>query len=60
MVQCPNCKNELTSPSKTWKYAMFKAHFYICGNCKAKFREYTKDGKHSFTLMFKNGKYRKV
>jgi hypothetical protein len=45
---------------KSWKYGTLKADFYICRNCGAKIREYTRDGKHSFTLMFRNGKYRKA
>jgi len=60
MVQCPKCKKELTRPNKTWKYRELIAQFYICTNCGAKFREYTKNGKHGYTLMFKDGKYRKV
>jgi len=60
MVQCPKCKKELTKPNKTWKYRELTAQFYICGNCGSKFREYVKNGKHNFTLMFKDGHYRKV
>jgi len=60
MVQCPKCKKELTRPNKTWKYRELTAEFYVCNNCGAKFREYLKNGKHSFTLMFKDGHYRKV
>jgi len=61
MVKCPDCKKELTKPNKTWKYRMFTAQFYRCGNCGAEFREYTKNGKHSFTLKYQKGKgYRKV
>jgi len=39
---------------------MFKAEAYICSNCGTKFREYMRNGKHSFTLMLKNGKFRKA
>lgn len=60
MVQCPKCKSELKKPYKIWKYGRFDAEGYICDNCGAKFRIYSKNGKHSFTLMLKNGKYRKV
>ena len=60
MLICPECRKELTKPNKTWKYSVFKAEFYVCGNCGAKIREYTKNGEHSFTLMLKDGKYRKV
>lgn len=60
MVQCPKCKSEVAKPYKTWKYGRFNAEGYRCSNCGASFREYTKDGKHSFTLMLKNGKFRKV
>jgi DNA-directed RNA polymerase subunit RPC12/RpoP len=61
MAICPRCKKEVTKPEKTWKYRVFKAEFYRCGNCGTKFREYTKNGKHSFTLMYLEGKgYRKA
>ncbi len=60
MVQCPKCKKEVIKPHKTWKYGRFNAEGYICDNCGAKFREYSKNGKHSFMLMLKNGKFRKV
>jgi uncharacterized protein with PIN domain len=60
MVQCPKCKKELAKPNKKWKYRELDAEFYICSNCETKFREYLENGKHKFTLMFKNGHYRKV
>jgi hypothetical protein len=60
MVKCPNCKKEMTKPDKTWKYGVFTAQAYSC-SCGAKFREYTKNGKHSFTLKYQKGKgYRKA
>jgi DNA-directed RNA polymerase subunit RPC12/RpoP len=43
-------------PDKTWKYRVFKAEAYVCSNCGTKFREYTKNGKHSFTLKLQKGK----
>ena len=61
MVKCPKCKKEITKPDKTWKYRVFKAEAYTCSNCGTKFREYTKNGKHSFTLAYQKGKgYRKA
>ena len=60
MVNCPDCKREMTKPDKTWRYGVFEAEFYSC-RCGARFREYTRDGKHSFTLKYVKGKgYRKV
>ena len=60
MVKCPDCNKEITTPDKIWKYSIFTAHAYVC-DCGAKFREYTKNGKHSFTLKYQKGKgYRKA
>jgi DNA-directed RNA polymerase subunit RPC12/RpoP len=50
----------LAKPNNTWKYRGLIAKFYLCSKCGAKFREYSRDGKHEFTLMFKDGKYRKM
>jgi len=55
MAKCPNCKKELTKPKKTWTYGIFKVQAYKC-DCGTDFREYTKAGKHSFTLKLKKGK----
>jgi len=61
MVNCPKCKKEVTKPNKKWKYKVFTAEAYMCNNCGTKFREYTRDGKHSFTLKYVEGKgYRKA
>jgi len=49
MVKCPNCKREVT------KYGQFTVQAYSC-DCGTDFREYTKAGKHSFTLKLKKGK----
>jgi len=60
MVKCPNCSKELARPQKTWAYGQFKVSAYSC-DCGTKFREYTRHGKHSFTLKYVKGKgYRKV
>jgi len=56
MVKCPNCKREIQKPNKTWKYGAFTVQACTCSNCKTDFREYTKAGKHSFTLKLKKGK----
>jgi hypothetical protein len=55
MVKCPNCKKEHSKPRKTWKYGPFTVQAYSC-DCGTDFREYTKAGKHSFTLKLKKGK----
>jgi len=56
MVNCPDCGKEVTKPAKTWKYGRFMAHAYLCGNCGTQFREYTRNGKHSFTLKLQKGR----
>jgi len=56
MAECPNCKKEIAKPQKTWKYGQFTVQTYSCSNCNTQFREYTKAGKHSFTLELKKGK----
>ena len=56
MVKCPNCKKEIAKPKKSWTYGSFKVQAYSCDNCCTDFREYTKAGKHSFTLRLKEGK----
>ena len=55
MVKCPNCKKEVNAPEKTWVYGQFAVQAYSC-DCGTKFREYTKDGKHSFMLKLRKGK----
>jgi hypothetical protein len=55
MAKCPNCKKELTKPKKSWTYGIFKVQAYLC-DCGTDFREYSKAGKHSFTLKLKKGK----
>ena len=55
MVKCPNCKKEVNAPEKTWVYGQFAVQVYSC-DCGTKFREYTKDGKHSFMLKLRKGK----
>lgn len=42
-------------PKKSWTYGLFKVQAYSC-DCGTDFREYTKAGKHSFTLKLKKGK----
>lgn len=55
MVKCPKCKVKVSKPIKTWKYGLFTVQVYCC-NCGTDFREYTKEGKHSFTLKLEKGK----
>jgi transposase-like protein len=56
MAKCPSCKKENPKPAKTWKYGQFTVQAYTCNNCKTQYREYTKNGKHSFTLKLQKGK----
>ncbi|MEM2614922.1 MAG: hypothetical protein QXO15_11985 [Nitrososphaerota archaeon] len=57
MTKCPNCKEELEKPNKTWKYGFFTVNAYTCKNCQTQFREYyDKNGKLSFTLKLEKGK----
>jgi DNA-directed RNA polymerase subunit RPC12/RpoP len=53
---CPVCKKEVRKPKNQWKYGHFDVEFYICANCSTKFRDYSFEGKHSFTLQSKVGK----
>lgn len=50
MAICPNCKQEVSKLGKSWKFGQFTVNAYSCENCGIHFREYFKDGKHSFTL----------
>jgi uncharacterized protein YlaI len=59
MTKCPNCQNEINKPNKTWKYGPFSVSAYLCDNCKTQFRDYSRNGKYSFTLQLKQGRYRK-
>lgn len=61
MVKCPNCKKEMIKTDKSWKYGLFAVEAFSCTNCGTQFREYTKNGKHSFTLKLQKGKgYKKA
>ena len=55
MAKCPNCEKEIEKPAKTWTYGQFTVQAYAC-NCGTRFREYTTNGKHSFTLKLQKGK----
>jgi DNA-directed RNA polymerase subunit RPC12/RpoP len=59
MVICPNCKKENPTPNKTWQWGQFTVKAYVCGNCGTSFRDYSKLGKHAFTLQHKKGRYLK-
>jgi len=54
MAKCPNCKSEVASPSKTWKYGVFAVKMYRC-TCGNQFREYYKGDKVRFVLSAHNG-----
>jgi len=60
MTNCPKCKTNNSKPDKTWKYGQFLVEANTCTNCSTQFREYTKNGKHSFTLKLQRGKGRPV
>jgi len=55
VAKCPKCKTEVAKPSKKWKYWQFTVEVFEC-SCGTKFREYTRDGRHSFTLKLEKGK----
>jgi len=55
-VKCPKCKAEISKPLKEWKYWKFEVHAYSCSHCGTHFREFSKDGKHSFTLKLVKGR----
>lgn len=60
VAKCPACRKEITKAKKAWKYSRFNVRAYAC-ECGTDFREYERDGKHSFTLKrSKDGKFRKV
>jgi predicted RNA-binding Zn-ribbon protein involved in translation (DUF1610 family) len=56
MATCPNCKTNVTKQSKSWKYGQFTVNAYVCPKCDTQFREYYRNGKHSFTLKYEKGK----
>jgi len=55
MASCPECKNEVEKPKKTWIYGRFEVKAYTCNKCGTEFREYFRDGKKSFTLKKRGG-----
>jgi DNA-directed RNA polymerase subunit RPC12/RpoP len=57
MAACPNCKKENAKPNKTWQWGQFTVKGYLCGNCGTSFRDYSKLGKHAFTLQHRKGRY---
>jgi Zn ribbon nucleic-acid-binding protein len=56
MSKCPNCGNENAKPKKMWKYGQLDVQFFICSNCGTEYRDYVKEGKHSFKLKKQKGK----
>jgi predicted nucleic-acid-binding Zn-ribbon protein len=59
MAKCPKCGTENIKPMKEWNYAAFHVEKFNCPKCATNFREYTKHGTHSFTLIMENGKYQR-
>ncbi len=56
MTRCPKCGKEVSKPRKKWKYGAFDVQAFSCDNCSTQFREYTRNGKHSFALKLQKGK----
>lgn len=56
MVPCPKCKAENVEPTKKWKYGRFVVQLFYCSNCGTRYREYTRNGEHNFTLRLIKGK----
>jgi len=55
MARCPNCGKVIKKARKTWTYGPFEVQAYVC-DCGTKFREYTRNGRHSFMLKLQKGK----
>lgn len=55
-MKCPNCGNDIKTPNKSWKYGIFTVKAYTCKRCSTQFREYSRNGKHAFTLKLEKGK----
>jgi hypothetical protein len=49
-ADCPECKEEIGSPKKTWKYSLYTVYLYSCPNCQLSFRKYFREDKPAFTL----------
>ena len=56
MAICPNCKTDNSKPEKQWNYGQFVVQAYNCKKCNTKFRDYSKDDKHAFSLKLEKGK----
>ena len=61
MVNCPKCGSDNTKPTKEWNYSVFRVKSFNCQKCETKFRDYTRKGKNTFTLVCnKKGFYTKT
>jgi len=56
VAKCPKCKVINSDAEKTWKYQQFNVGAYTCLKCGTRFRDYSTDGKHNFTLILEEGK----
>jgi predicted RNA-binding Zn-ribbon protein involved in translation (DUF1610 family) len=56
MARCPKCGRDVTRPAKKWKYGQFNVQAFECSNCGTRYREYTRNGRSSFTLKLQKGK----
>ncbi|MGA2308182.1 MAG: hypothetical protein ABSG57_01370 [Candidatus Bathyarchaeia archaeon] len=45
----------MIKPRKSWNYGAFRVQAYSC-ECGTDFRDYSREGKHSFSLKLKKGK----
>ncbi len=59
MPKCPDCMKEYKEYKKKWKYGKFDVEAYTC-ECGTDFREYSVNGKRSFTLRkTRKGRWKK-
>lgn len=56
MPKCPKCGKDAEQPQKAWKYSVYDVKSFNCPICETQFREYSKSGKHAFTLKHERGK----
>jgi uncharacterized CHY-type Zn-finger protein len=50
MVNCPQCKKELTKPINEWDYAQFHVKLFHCSECDKNLKAYFREGKFSHTI----------
>jgi len=50
MPECPRDGNQVTSPTKEWKYSAFDVKRFDCNKCGKSFKAYYRNGKLSHTI----------